>query len=230
MIPTPLSRALRRPAAPLWRVVLPAADTPIDAEVVQTGLERHLACDDLTTTLVQIGVAQRAYVRLRGCGRCATGRCLPGCRVTLLQRVLHAASGAQVRLEPVVVGLHPRPYTHTVLAWPTPAAQPLTGALLHSWSEARLSVLWRTRAVRRQLVAVAQIEVGSAGPDAVPLLEAAGWRAHALLQRLQRVVQALPLGTWLLARQTMRAPFLLLPHLRQIPPDAAHALTVVPDS
>ena len=222
-------QTLHCPVAALWRIVLPQDNTPIDEAVVQMGLERHLARDDLTTTLVRIDETQRAYVWLRGCGRCVTGRCLPGCRVTLLQRVLHAASLSAARLEPVALGLHPRPYTRTVLAWPTPSAQPLTGAFLHRWPEGHLSVLWRTRAVGRQLVAVAQLHLGAAGPDPAPLLEALGWRAHLVPQRLQSVVRSLPLGTWLFAGQTMRAPFLLLPQPHEMLSEQADALAVVPD-
>jgi hypothetical protein len=71
-----------------WRLEGATTEFLPDAAGLAAGLRLHLAHAPLTSTLVQIGDPQRAYVALDGCGGCLRGRCEPGCRVELLRRLL----------------------------------------------------------------------------------------------------------------------------------------------
>jgi hypothetical protein len=121
----------------LWRLIpnaMTASCPVVDA------LHTHLAHAPLTSVLVQIGGAQRLYLALDGCAGCADDRCLPGCRADLLHRALRARGAGELSLVPE--GLAARPFTSGVLALPQRDAQPLDGALLRPWADARLVLHW----------------------------------------------------------------------------------------
>ncbi len=138
---------LRQPST-LWAIEgLPDAGDEHDNDFA-AALQQHLDLSGhaLTTTVMQIGTQQRSYVRLYGCGSCQFGRCTPGCRVRLFERVLKSGWGSAVSLRHVErgkdKGLVQRPYTRVYIGTPRHNAQPLDGSLLHPWREARLTLTW----------------------------------------------------------------------------------------
>ena len=165
----------------LWRL-----DGATDATLVQPvrlhqGLRLHLEHTELTTMLMQIGEQQHAYLSVGGCEGCVHGRCVPGCYVELMRRLLHACFDA-CTLRPVAGGLATRPYRRAVLAWPTAKAELLATMPLASWPEARLIVHWR--GTPHQLRSAALLAVGADGPDPAAALRAIGWQAWALPRAL----------------------------------------------
>lgn len=181
---------MRKPT--LWRLFHSDSTRPIQlAEVLHV----HLAHAPLTAVLAQIGDKQRIYLALDGCSGCLEGRCLPGCRADLLRRALCAAEIGELSLVPE--GLAARPYSHAVLALPGREAQPLDGALLQSWSDARMVLHWRSWR-GTSLVATALL-LASQECDPAAALRAYGWKSFplpgALLRRAdQPIPPALPLG------------------------------------
>src|SRR5215210_2033295 len=146
----------------LWRL-----DGATDATLVQPlrleqGLRLHIAHTELTTVLMQIGDQQQAYIGVGGCDGCAHGRCMPGCYVELLRRLLRVCFDAGT-LRPVAGGLATRPYRRAVLAWPTAKAEQLARMALASWPEARLIVHWR--GTQHQISSPVLLAVGTDGPD-----------------------------------------------------------------
>lgn len=138
---------LRQPST-LWAIEgLPDAGAEHDNDFA-AALQQHLDLSGhaLTTTVMQIGSHQRSYVRLYGCGSCQIGRCTPGCRVRLFERVLKSGWGSTTSLRHVEqgkdTGLVQRPYTRVYIGTPRHDAQPLDGSLLHPWREARLTLTW----------------------------------------------------------------------------------------
>ncbi len=138
---------LRQPST-LWAIErLPDAGDKHDNDVA-AALQQHLDLSGqaLTTAVMQIGAHQRSYVRLYGCGACQLGRCTPGCRVRLFERVLKSGWGSTTSLRYVEQGqgkgLAQRPYTRVYIGTPRHDAQPLDGSLLHPWREARLTLTW----------------------------------------------------------------------------------------
>src|ERR671932_731623 len=120
---------MRRPARPCWCWTIPCT-LPI-SKPTPAGV---------TSLLVQIGEEQAAYVIQAGCSGCLIDRCVPGCRVDLLRRVL-AVGYAESGLTLVRHGLIPRPYTRAVVAWPAGGrAQPLDASVLQGWAQARLAL------------------------------------------------------------------------------------------
>ncbi len=179
----------------LWRLENISVQMDIDAPLVADVLRVHLAHAPLTAVLMQIGAAQRLYLALDGCPGCADGRCLPGCRADLLRRALRASGVGELAL--VREGLAARPYAQAVLALPSRDAQPLDGALLSAWSDARLILHWRNW-TGDMLAATALLLTGE-GPDPLAVVRACRWQTFALLGPLRRrVIQpipaALPLG------------------------------------
>jgi hypothetical protein len=144
-------------------------------------LRLHLEHTDLATILMQIGGQQHAYISAAGCEGCAYERCVPGCYVELLRRLLRACFDT-CTLRAIPGGLTKRPYHRAAIAWPTTKADPLIGVPLAPWPEARLVVHWRGR--RRQVLAAALLAVGEDGPDPALFLRAAGWRTWALPKAL----------------------------------------------
>jgi hypothetical protein len=176
----------------LWRFAW--RDTTLANKATEV-LRIHLAHAPLTTVLMQIGDAQRLYLALDGCSGCADGRCLPGCRADLLRRALRASGVGELSL--VREGLAARPYSHAVLALPSRDAQPIDGALLSAWSDARLILHWRNW-TGGMLAATALLLTGE-GPDPLAVVRACRWQTFALLGPLRRRVMqpipaALPLG------------------------------------
>ena len=157
----------------LWR--LKGDPQAVAPEKLTAGLRHHLQSDDLTTVVMQIGTIQQSYVLLPVCEGCALGGCALGCRASLLRRVLRSSGGEQCVLRAFPQGLRRRPYTRAVLAWPTRNAQPLTNTLLAAWPEARLSLHWRQRLLRKHITVAALLLVGADGPAPAPALRAAGW-------------------------------------------------------
>jgi hypothetical protein len=147
---------------------------------LEQGLRLHVEHTTLTTILMQIGGQQQAYISAAGCEGCAYERCVPGCYVELLRRLLRACFDA-CTLRAIPGGLAKRPYHRAALAWPTTKAEPLMSVPLTPWPEARLIVQWSGR--RRQ-VAAALLAVGADGPDPALALRAAGWQTWALPKAL----------------------------------------------
>lgn len=165
----------------LWRLDGATDTTLMEPARLEQGLRLHLQHTELTTVLMQIGAQQQAYVAMEGCEGCAHGRCLPGCYVELLRRLIGVCFEA-CTLHPVVGGLAARPYRRAALAWPTTKAAPLADLSLASWPEARLMVHWRRTA--RQIACAALLSVGTDGPDPVAALRAAFWQAWTLPKAL----------------------------------------------
>lgn len=184
----------------LFRLETPGP--PGRPEALAEGLRRHLAVAPLLNIAARIGARQQAYVALPGCGGCAHGRCLPGCRAELLRRTLRGAFGAGARLLPVARGLASRPYTRAALAWPTPAARPLTAELLHPYDDARLCLSWLA-APGARLRLSALLALGAAGPGPAETLSAHGWRALVLpawlIPRAAALLKLPWAGAWPLA-------------------------------
>jgi hypothetical protein len=193
----------------LWRL-----DGATDAILVQPvrlhqGLRLHLEHTELTTMLMQIGAQQHAYLSVGGCEGCVHGRCVPGCYVELMRRLLHACFDA-CTLRPVAGGLATRPYRRAVLAWPTAKAELLARMPLASWSEARLIVHWR--GMQRRISSAALLAVGADGPDPAAALRAAGWQAWALPGALgPMLANSASLPTLPFPRAWRHAPALLWP-------------------
>lgn len=166
----------------LWRLENISVQMDIDAPLVADVLRVHLAHAPLTAVLMQIGAAQRLYLALDGCPGCADSRCLPGCRADLLRRALRASGVGELAL--VREGLAARPYAQAVLALPSRDAQPLDGALLSAWSDARLILHWRTW-TGDMLAATALLLTGE-GPDPLAVVRACRWQAFALRGPLRR--------------------------------------------
>lgn len=171
-------------------------DTPSDLEALGRGLRHHLAHDAITSIVVRIGVAQRAYVALTGCPGCATGRCERGCRVQLLGRTLRAAFGEAASLTLIRRGLEPSGYQHSLWAWPLPGAVPFAGELLAGWPRARVVLTWHPGTKRLPLSAL--ITLGGADTDAglalAPRLRAQGWSCWAVPPPLHRLLLTHPLS------------------------------------
>ena len=174
---------------------------------LEQGLRLHVEHTELTTILMQIGGQQHAYISAAGCEGCAYERCVPGCYVELLRRLLRACFDA-CTLRSVPGGLAKRPYRRAALAWPTAAAKPLADLSLASWPEARLIVHWRGR--RRQVLAAALLAVGAEGPDPALALRAEGWQAWRLPKALlPAFVQSAPPAAIPFPRRWPHAPALL---------------------
>src|SRR5438552_1890669 len=123
----------------LWRLEGATAATLAQPARLELGLRLHMEHTELITMLMQIGDQQHAYIGTSGCEGCIHGRCVPGCYVELLRRLLRACFDA-CTLRAVTGGLATRPYRRAALAWPTAKAAPLTGVPLAPWPEARLIV------------------------------------------------------------------------------------------
>jgi hypothetical protein len=167
----------------LWRLDGATDTTLVQPARLEQGLRLHLQYTELTTVLMQIGVQQQAYVRVGECDGCAQGRCLPGCYVELLRRLLRVCFDA-CTLQLVAGGLAKRPYGRAVLAWPTANAAPLADLSLTDWSEARLIVQWRGSSL--QIACAALLAVGADGPDPAAVVRAVGWQAWTLPGSLGR--------------------------------------------
>ena len=165
----------------IWRLE-GATDTSLVQPLrFEQGLRLHLQHTELTTVLMQIGAQQQAYVRVNGCEGCAHGRCLPGCYVELLRRLVRICFDS-CALRPVAGGLAKRPYCRVVLAWPIAKAAPVADLSLSPWSEARLSVQWRGS--NQQIAGAAMLAVGADGPDPAQALRSTGWKAWTLPKSL----------------------------------------------
>src|SRR6266487_2082283 len=146
----------------LWCLEGATAATLAQPTRLELGLRLHMEHTELITVLMQIGDQQQAYLSAQGCEGCGYERCVPGCYVELLRRLLRACFDAST-LRAIPGGLAKRPYRRAVIAWPTTKAEPLMGVPLTPWPEARLIVQWRGR--RRQIAATALLAVGADGPD-----------------------------------------------------------------
>jgi hypothetical protein len=144
------------------------------------GLQLHLRHGDLLTMTLQAQGQQQSYVQLPGCPGCYDKRCIGGCYVVLLRRLLAATIGG-VTLRAVPRGIVARSYTQLTLAWPTANAQTLSSELLQPWSNARLLLHWkqlRSKQAPVGAVAVLATEGGEANP--VAMLATLGWRGYAV--------------------------------------------------
>ena len=166
------------PVPLLWKLQHASPDTFANAGTFAAALRQHLQYTPagLTSVLLQIGEEQSAYLMQPGCSGCALDRCVPGCRVDLLRRVL-ATGYAESELALVRRGLLERPYTRTVIGWPNADAKPLDASVLQGWQQARLQLHWRLR--RRPwpgLCASAVLCVGEGTDDPLDRLRAIGWQ------------------------------------------------------
>lgn len=199
----------------LWRLD-GASDTTLAQPLrLEQGLRLHLQHTELITVLMQIGALQQSYISLGGCEGCAHGRCMPGCYVELLRRLLRVCFDA-CTLRAVAGGLAKRPYRRAVLAWPTAKAEALTHLSLAAWLETRLSIQWR--AAQRQVTCAALLAVGEDGPDPAQALRSFGWKTWTLPKSLgpklanNTLPSPLPFpGVW------SQAPTLLWPRLAMLP-------------
>jgi hypothetical protein len=191
----------------LWCLEGASAATLGQLTRLEHGLRLHIEHTALTTTLMQIGSQQQAYISAAGCEGCAYKRCVPGCYVELLRRLLRACFDA-CTLRYVPGGLAKRPYQRAAIAWPTPKAEPLVDMPLALWPEARLTIQWRGR--RRQIAAAALLAVGAEGPDPAPALRTEGWQTCTLPKALlPAFVQSAPLAAIPFPRHWPHAPALL---------------------
>jgi hypothetical protein len=193
----------------LWRLEGATTEFLHDATGLAAGLRLHLAHAPLTSTLVQIGDVQRAYVALDGCGGCLRGRCEPGCRVELLRRLLRASLDGAT-LQAVLRGLAARLYTRVALAWPGRNAHPLAGDILAAWEEARLSIHWQ-RGPRATITASALLANGAGEGDPARVLAEHGWNALPLPPRLLSRIESGSLPLLKVGRLWHHEPALLLP-------------------
>lgn len=183
-----------------------------DPARLSDGLYNLLQVSEAQTIVVTNGEQAQAYLLLEGCVGCAMNRCEAGCRSALFQRVM-AQSFEQSTLRVVKLGLRPRPYQLTVLAWPTSEAKPLDLALLAEWSEARLAIHWHLWPLRKgAIAATALLRVGEGNDDPRARLKAYGWRGVVIPRWLplfspRGVPKPLPPGLLY-----PRYPSLLLPH------------------
>ncbi len=170
-------------AAPrLWKLQYAGADTFDNASTFAAALRQHLQYTPtgLTTVLQQIDREQSAYLIQVGCAGCAIDRCVPGCRVDLLRRVL-SVGYAESQLTLVRRGLVERPYTRMVIGWPSVHAQPLDASVLQGWQYARLRLHWRGRGrTGHGLRSSVVMEVGDGADDPLLRLDAVGWRGFAV--------------------------------------------------
>ncbi len=166
----------------LWSIQdLPQKLTDPEAGFLNA-LQQHidLAGQGLITVLMQIGTQQKSYVRVYGCGSCQVERCVAGCRVRLLERVIRSGWKG-TSLSHVSQGLVARPYTRVYIGMPMYDAEPLDGTLLHSWQEARLTLHWHKGRMpqpeqksllrhtpgllRKRIMVSAVLVLGKEGPD-----------------------------------------------------------------
>src|SRR5205085_8833205 len=108
----------------LWCLEGATAATLAQPARLELGLRLHIEHTELITMLMQIGDQQQAYLSAAECEGCVYGRCVPGCYVELLRRLLGACFDAGT-LRAVAGGLATRPYRRAVLAWPTAKAAPV---------------------------------------------------------------------------------------------------------
>ena len=193
----------------LWGLEGATDATLLQPDWLEQGVRLHIAHNELTTVLMQIGTQQQGYVGLEGCDGCGYGRCRPGCYVELLRRLLRVCfDGGALRA--VAGGLARRPYQRVALAWPTAKTAPLTDLSLAPWSEARLIVQWRGTA--EQIACAALLAVGGDGPEPAVALRRAGWRAWTLPKALGTKLANSPFPPRLpFARAWPHAPTLLWP-------------------
>lgn len=193
----------------LWSVDVSGLRDPVR---LSDGLYQLLQVSEAQTIVVTSGEQAQVYLLLEGCVGCAMNRCEAGCRSALFQRVL-AQSFEQSALRVVKLGLRPRSYQATVLAWPTSEAQPLDLALLAEWSEARLAIHWHLWPFRKgAIAATALLRVSEGDDDPGVRLKAYGWRSVVIPRWLplfspRGVPKPLPPGM-----PYPRYPSLLLPH------------------
>ena len=170
------------PTPMLWKLQYAAPDRFTNVSAFATALRQHLQFTPtgLTSVLQQIDDEQSAYLIQAGCTGCVHDRCVPGCRVELLRRVLQVGY-AESQLTPVRRGLVERPYTRMVMGWPTVHAKPLDASVLQGWQDARLQLRWRGRSsTDGRLRASVVLTVGDGADDPRERLDAVGWRGVAV--------------------------------------------------
>jgi hypothetical protein len=193
----------------LWRLEGATAATLAQPARLELGLRLHIEHTELITVLMQIDGQQQAYLSAVGCEGCTYGRCVPGCYVELLRRLLGACFDA-CTLRAVAGGLVTRPYRRAVLAWPTRKAAPVAAVPLAPWPEARLIVHWRGK--HHQLTCAALLTVGADGPDPALALRTAGWQTWALPGALgPKLANSASPPTLPFPRAWLHAPALLWP-------------------
>ena len=192
----------------LWRLDGATATPLAQPDRLEQGLRLHLQHAELTAVLMRIGDQQQAYVALRGCAGCVQGRCVPGCYVELLRRLLRACDAGT--LHAVAGGLAKRLYRRVALAWPTAKAEPLDCLSLAPWPEVRACVHWR--GTQRQVACAALLAVGADGPEPSEVLRAVGWRVWTLPASIGTKLANSPIPSSLpLPRAWPHAPALLWP-------------------
>jgi hypothetical protein len=168
---------------------------PDTSDRLVAGLQSHLAVSDLLVAVMRIQGQEQTYVWLDGCLGCRVGRCEPGCRTDLLQRAMR---GSYLRLVPH--GLRARPYHQRVLAWPTRQAQPLDGAVLAPWNEARLLIQYHPWPFGKPgTIAATALFVAEKGAPVATALRQQGWTVvplplHLPLYQAKGLPPSLPLG------------------------------------
>ncbi len=197
----------------LWKLQHAGADTFANAGTFAAALRQHLQYTPagLTTVLQQIGAEQSAYVLQAGCPGCLLERCVPGCRLELLRRVL-GVGYAESELVLVRRGLMERPYTRTAIGWPGAGAKPLDASVLQGWPQARLQLHWRLRTrTRPALCASAVLCVGDGADDPLDRLRAIGWQGLRVPTRISRWRRQPAPAPRLAARAWHGDPYVLTP-------------------
>jgi hypothetical protein len=202
-------------ARSLWRLDGATVEALTQPMRLEAGLRLHFEHTDLVTALVQIGTRQQAYAGAVGCEGCAYHRCVPGCYVELLHRLLRASFEA-CTLSAVPGGLARRPYTQAALAWPSRHGTLFDSSSITAWPEARLIVHWQ-RGARGQLTTAALLATGN-DPDPVAFLRERGWMVPPLPRSvaLHMANSPIPSTVWF-KRGWSGEPFLLIPHQRLMP-------------
>jgi hypothetical protein len=164
----------------LWNLKNATPDSLTNVGELAAALRQHLHYTPrgLSSVLLQIDQEQSAYVIQAGCPGCALDRCLPGCRVDLLRRVIGTGYPGSL-LSSVTRGLLPRPYTRVVIGWPGPNAQVLDASVLQGWKDARLTLQWRScTRPKPGLYASVVLCVGEGADDPLERLHAVGWQGR----------------------------------------------------
>ena len=164
----------------LWNLKNATPDSLTNAGEFAAALRQHLHYTPrgLSSVLLQIDQEQSAYVIQAGCPGCAIDRCIPGCRVDLLRRVVGTGYlGSHLSL--VERGLLPRPYTRAIVGWPGSKAQALDASVLQGWKDARLILQWRS-CIRPKpgLYASVVLCVGAGADDPLERLRSVGWQGR----------------------------------------------------
>jgi hypothetical protein len=189
----------------LFRIAgrVPASDAGRSAW--ERALATHIRASPLTSVWMRVADAQRSYVVLDGCGRCADDDCTIGCRAALFGRAVRAClDGGTLTRVSAPQGLAARPYRYGALCWPTGVASALAPDLLPECEELRMLLHWQH--------GPGGIRVGGMLLGAEPVLaslRAQGWTAVPVPQAMVRRLGRMPLPPVIPGRLWHAAPCVL---------------------